>query len=134
MPGDVFLDTNVLIYAIAERDPRSARAEALLGNGGSISIQCLNEFVSVARRKLGMQWREIMEALDAILILCPAPIPITLEIHRLALGIAENYGYAIYDSLVVAAALQAKCKTLYSEDLQHGQVIEGKLTIRTPFP
>ena len=100
MPGDVFFDTNVLIYAIGEHDPRSARAEALLAKGGTISIQCLNEFVSVARRKLGMQWREIVEALDAILILCPSPIPITLEIHQSALRIAEKYGYGIYDSLV----------------------------------
>lgn len=133
MPGDIFFDTNVLIYAIAEHDPRSARAEALLAKGGTISIQGLNEFASVARRKFGMQWSEIAEALDAILILCPSPISITLEIHRRAMEIAQNYRYGIYDAMMAAAALQAKCRTLYSEDLQDGQVIEEKLAIKNPF-
>jgi predicted nucleic acid-binding protein len=133
MPADVFFDTNVLLYAIAENDPRSARAEALLAGGGMIGIQGLNEFVAVARRKLAMSWKDITEALDAIVVLCPSPISVTSELHREALRVAESYGYAIYDALVVAAALKAKCKTLYSEDFQHGQVLDGKLTIQNPF-
>lgn len=133
MLAEVFLDTNVLIYAIAEQDRRGARAEALLASGGRISVQGLNEFVSVARRKMGMSWKDIAEAVEAILVLCPSPIPISLEIHRLARGIAERYGYGMYDALVLAAALQARSKILYSEDFQDGQIIEGKLTIRNPF-
>jgi predicted nucleic acid-binding protein len=138
MPADVFFDTNVLIYAIAERDARSARAEALLLSGGVISIQGLNEFVSVARRKIGMPWEEIEEALDAILVLCPSPVPVTLETHRLAMKLARRYSFSIYDALVAAAALSARCTLLYSEDFQSGQIIDGqiidgKLTIRNPF-
>jgi len=133
MPAKDFLDTNVLIYAVAKNDPRVTQAEALLASGGTISVQSLNEFVSVARRKLGMPWKEIKEFLDLICILCPKPVPISLDTHRLALAIAEKYGYSIYDSLVASAALEAGCKTLYSEGLQDGQIINRQLTVRNPF-
>jgi predicted nucleic acid-binding protein len=129
----VFLDTNVLICAIAQNDPRCLRAEELLLAGGALSVQVLNEFVSVARRKIQMSWPDVTEALSAILELCPSPAPITLESHEAASRLAQKYGYGIYDSLVLAAALQSKCEVLYSEDFQDGQKIEGKLTVRNPF-
>jgi len=80
-----------------------------------------------------MPWKDVTEALDAIRVLCPSPVPVTISTHETALKIAERYGYEIYDALVVAAALEADSATLYSEDLQHAQVINGKLTIRNPF-
>jgi predicted nucleic acid-binding protein len=133
MPGKAFLDTNVLIYAVTQNDARSARAEELLASGGVVSVQILNEFTAVARRKLLMPWVEVEEAVEAFLVLCPSPVPVTLEIHEAARAIAEKLGCNIYDALVVAAALEAGCTTLYSEDFQDGQVIEGKLTVRNPF-
>lgn len=133
MPARDFLDTNVLIYAVAKNDPRAAKAEALLASGGIVSIQSLNEFASVARRKLGMPWKELREFLDLICILCPDPVPISLDTHKVAVAIAEKYGYSIYDALVASAALESGCKTLYSEDLQDGQIINRQLTIRNPF-
>jgi predicted nucleic acid-binding protein len=133
MSGKVFLDTNVLLYAIAENDPRNERARALLAAGGVISVQVLNEFVSVVRRKVQMPWKDVNAALQWIRILCPDPVPLAVEIHEEAVRMAERYAYGIYDSLVVASALEAKCEVLYSEDLQDEQVIEGKLTIRNPF-
>ena len=133
MPGKPFFDTNVLIYAMAENDPRNTRAEELLAYGGMLSVQILNEFVAVARRKILMSWSEVLEALDAFRVLCPSPLPLTIEMHEAALKIAERHGYNIYDALVVVAALQAGCTTLYSEDLQDGQIIDQKLTIRNPF-
>jgi predicted nucleic acid-binding protein len=128
-----FFDTNVLIYAVAKNDPKALKAEALLGRGGIVSIQSLNEFVSVARRKLRMSWKEVKEFLDVIGVLCPKPVPVSLDTHKGAVAIAEKYGYGIYDALVVSAALEAGCKTLYSEDLQDGQIINRQLTIRNPF-
>jgi len=133
MRAEAFFDTNVLVYSLALDNPRSARAEELLAPGGMISVQILNEFVSVARRKLLMSWPEVMEALDAFRVLCPSPLPITVRLHESALKIAERHGFGIYDALVIAAALEAGCATLYSEDFQDGQTIEGKLTIRNPF-
>ena len=133
MPDEAFLDTNVLIYAVAQNDPRSARAEILLAAGGRVSVQVLNEFVSVTRRKMRMPWKDVLDALAAIQVLCPDPTPITIETHEAGLMIAEEYRYEIYDALIAAAALQVGCKTLLSEDLRDGQVIHDKLTIRNPF-
>jgi predicted nucleic acid-binding protein len=133
MPASAFFDTNVLIYAVARDEPRSSQAEQLLASGGILSVQILNEFASVARRKILMSWSDVTEALDAFRVLCPSPLPITVEMHEAALGIAEKHGYNIYDALVVSAALEAGCTTLYSEDLRDGQTIGGRLTIRNPF-
>ena len=71
--------------------------------------------------------------MEAFLVLCPEPLPITMEMHEAARTIAAKHGYSIYDALVIAAALEAGCATLYSEDLRDGQVIDGQLTIRNPF-
>jgi predicted nucleic acid-binding protein len=133
MPVKPFFDTNVLIYSVAQDDPRSTQAEEVLASGGVLSVQVLNEFVSVARRTILMSWSDVTEALDAFRVLCPSPLPITIEMHEAALKIAEKHGYNIYDALVVAAALEAGCATLYSEDLHDGQTIDGQLTIRNPF-
>ncbi len=127
-----FFDTNVILYAFRRDDPGSEIAEALLGRGGIISVQILNEFVAVSRRKLGKNWKEIRHALSIIRILCPDPVPINLETHDRAVQIAERYGYTIFDSLAIAAALQAQARTLLSEDMRDGQKIDG-LVIRNPF-
>lgn len=133
MSDRVFFDTNLLVYAIGQQDARTPTAEALLARGGLISVQVLNELAAVAHRKLRMSWPDITEALEAIRILCPNPVPITVEMHDAALRLAGQYGFHIYDALIVAAALDADCAVLYTEDLQSGQVIDGRLTIQNPF-
>jgi predicted nucleic acid-binding protein len=126
-----FFDTNVLLYAVRPDDPRAERARLLLADGGLISVQALNEFTNVARRKLGQTWDEINEKLGAVRALCEVK-PLTLATHERALALAERYGYQIYDALQLASALENGCSILYTKDLQHGQKIEG-LTIRNPF-
>lgn len=133
MSAKALFDSNVLIYAMVSGDSRRERAQQLLAQGGVISVQVLNEFVAVARRKMRMPWKGVIEALDAVRILFPSPVAITIDTHQEALAIAEKYGYGIYDALVVASALEARCTILYSEDMQDGQVIESQLTIRNPF-
>jgi predicted nucleic acid-binding protein len=128
-----FLDTNVLVYALGARDDRTSVAEALLLAGGVISVQVLNELAAVAHRKLSMSWVDIAAALDAIKVLCPSPTPLTLATHDTALRLAAALRYHMYDALIIAAALDANCTTLYSEDLRADQVIDGRLTIRNPF-
>ena len=132
MPGKLFFDTNVILYAFRQDDIRSQVAEALLSAGGALSVQVLNEFVAVARGKLKKSWEEIRRALDVLRVFCPEPAPLTVETHERAVHIAERYGYSIFDSLIIAAALQAGARTLYSEDMQDGQAIDG-LIIRNPF-
>ena len=133
MTGDrAFFDTNVLIYAFAKDDRRTKIAETLLAGGGVLGVQTLNEFVAVAVRKLAMPWDDVLEALSAIRVLFPSPVPLTVRTLDVALRIARRYGYHIYDSLVIAAALEARCNTLFSEDMKDNQAVEG-LTIRDPF-
>jgi predicted nucleic acid-binding protein len=133
MKGDKpFFDTNVLVYAFAKFDRRAEVAETLLAGGGVVGVQTLNEFVSVAVRKMAMPWAEVLDALKAIRVFCPSPVALTLETHEAALRIMRRYGYHIYDSLVIASALGASCTTLYTEDMRDGQMIGG-LTIRNPF-
>ena len=93
----------------------------------------LNEFVSVVRRKVKMPWDDVRATLQWIRLLCPDVVTVTIETHEKAVGIAERYGYRIYDSLIISSALEAKCGVLYSEDLRDGQVINKQLTIRNPL-
>jgi predicted nucleic acid-binding protein len=131
LPGE-FLDTGVLVYAFTT-DRRAGAAQALLERGCLVSVQGLNEFANVARRRLGMSWRELREALAAIRSLCPAVLPLDLATHDEALRVAERHGHSIFDALMIAAALRAKCGTLWSEDMQDGMVIDGRLRIVDPF-
>jgi len=132
MSGRSFFDTSILIYSISSEEPRAAVAETLLTEGGWISVQVLNEFAAVAQRKLNMSWKRTREALLAIRVLCESPTPLSIETHEAGLEIAARYGYSIYDALILAAALEADCDVLYTEDMQNGEVI-GPLTIRNPF-
>jgi predicted nucleic acid-binding protein len=127
-----FLDSNVLIYAFTS-DARAIRARELLQDRPALSVQSLNEFSNVARRKLGKDWQWLGEAIEAIRIFCPSILPITVDTHSEALRIAERYRYSIYDALVIASALQAKSDTLWSEDMQDGIVIDDRLRIANPF-
>lgn len=93
-PTGEFLDSNVLVYAFTT-DPRAQRAQALLAGGCDISVQGLNEFANVARRKLGMDWAEVREALTTIRTLCRAILPLDLETHRDGLRVAERHQCAV---------------------------------------
>jgi predicted nucleic acid-binding protein len=132
MSGSAFFDTNVFVYAVVQ-DLRSQKAEELIAEGGTVSVQVLYEFADVVRRKARMPWDEVRFAIENIKALCPDPLPITTGTHQEAVAISERYGYRIYDALIVASALEARCAILYSEDMQDGQVIDERLTIRNPF-
>ncbi|OAI08540.1 PIN domain-containing protein [Methylomonas methanica] len=127
-----FIDTNVLLYVFSADTDKADRAEDILQTGAFISVQVLNEFTSVAKRKFKMSYPEIREALQVVKTVCQI-IPLTLEIHEQGLDIAERFSFSMYDSLIVAAALLAGCTPLYSEDLQHGQLIQDQLLIVNPF-
>ena len=131
MPGN-FLDTNVLIYLASADVEKANRAEQLVDKGGVVSIQVLNEIANVGRRKLRMSWSEIHEFLATLRALLTLQ-PLTLDVHDSGLAIAERYGLALYDAMIVAAALHCDCDALWSEDMQHGLVIEDRLRIVNPF-
>src|SRR5664280_823157 len=129
--ADSIFDTNVLLYLLSKDAAKADRAEALLASGGVVSVQVFNEFASVASRKLAMTMPEIREILSTIRTVCIVK-PLDIETHKLGLELAERYGFSIYDGMIVAAAVRAECTTLYTEDLQQGQMI-AKLQIRNPF-
>lgn len=127
-----FFDTNVLLYLFSGDEARADKVEELVIAGGQISVQVLNEFASIALRKLKMSHAEVREALAPIRAVCRVT-PLTEETHELGLQLAERYQLSIYDAMIAASALAADCKTLLSEDMQDGQLIERKLRIRNPF-
>jgi len=127
-----FFDTNIVLYLLSADEIKADRAEALLAGGGTISAQVLNEFASVATRKLNMSWVDIREVLAGVRAVCKVEA-LTEAMHDCGLDLSERYGFALYDAMIVAAALVSDCTTLYTVDLHHGLVIEGKLTIANPF-
>jgi len=126
-----FADSNVLLYCFGP-EPKAELARATLLRAQVVSVQVLNEFANVARRKLGMSVQEIRQA-EADFLVGVEVMPLTQLVHERALSIAERYGFSFYDSLIVAAALNSACTTLYSEDLQHGQIIDSQLQVENPF-
>jgi predicted nucleic acid-binding protein len=130
--ADVFFDTSVLLYLLSGDPAKADRMERLLSGRGVISVQVLNEFAAVALRKLKMPLPEVREILATIQAVC-AVESITVATHDRGLAVYERYGFSFYDSVLVAAALIARARVLYSEDLQHGQVIDGRLRVANPF-
>jgi predicted nucleic acid-binding protein len=130
--NNVFFDTDILLYLVSADEAKADRAAELLEVGGKISVQFLNEFTSVALRKMRMSWPQIHEVLQTVRAVCTVK-PISIETHDLAVSLAERYGFPFYDALIVASALLAGCTRLYSEDMQHQQVIEQQLVIFNPF-
>ncbi|MDE2992224.1 MAG: PIN domain-containing protein [Chloroflexota bacterium] len=137
MSVEDFLDTNVFIYLFDETDPRKRRrAESLVhrsleDGSGCISFQVVQETLNVVTRKLGARPQSARLLLDDVL----APLWLvnpTRTLYARGLGVHAHFGFSYYDSLIVAAALEAGCTRLYSEDLQHGQQVEH-LTIQNPF-
>ena len=125
---DVFFDTNIALYLAGTDAAKADISDGLFRGGGVISVQVLNEFVAVTRRKYKMEWPKVHLALAGLRAACKVE-PLTIETHELGVALA---GRQVYDGLIVAAALLAGCKTLYSEDMHDGLVIEG-LTIRNPY-
>ncbi|MFT4194580.1 PIN domain-containing protein [Ottowia sp.] len=134
-----FFDSNVLVYAFDTRDPRrSSVAQDLLGRAqreqsAVISAQVVQETLNVLVRKLTPR----MNAADARKILDHILVPLwrihpSAALYARGLGIQERYSLSFYDSLIVAAALEGGCTRLLSEDMQHGQQIEG-LRVENPF-
>lgn len=131
MRGD-FFDTNILVYAASAEDLRYQRAEALLASGGTISVQVMNEFVNVARRKMGLDWTSIRHFLGGVRDLSDV-LPLDAAIHDQGLRLAERLKIDVYDAMIVSAALAGGCATLFTEDLHHGLVVDDRLTILNPF-
>ena len=135
-----FLDTNIFVYALLASEPlKKQRAlqlveQALASHQGCISYQVIQEFANVATRKFAQrftpdQCKQFIEAaMQPLNRVASSP-----ELLNAALDLQAETRYSFYDSLVIAAALQAGAEVLYTEDLQHNQLIAGTLRIVNPF-
>jgi predicted nucleic acid-binding protein len=131
MPGS-FFDTNVLLYLASKDSEKADRTERLIADGGTISVQVLNEITNVARRKMRMSWKETHGILAMLRGLLPV-VPVTVETHEAGLALAERYRISTYDAMIAASAILSGCDTLWSEDMQHGMAIDDRLRIVNPF-
>ncbi len=139
LPGLYFLDTNVFVYSFDDSAPEKQKTarqliqDALESQRGIISTQVVQEFLNVAQRKFSTP----LKGTDAHLYLSSVLLPLcqhfpSIHFYDYALLLQAEVGFSLYDTLIVAAALEAGCKTLYSEDLQNGRIIRG-MTILNPF-
>ena len=134
MNDNVFLDTNIFIYLYSEDESKkqSAVLDILERAHCVTSTQVLNEFCSVCLRKLKMPGNEVLQSIEEIRDNCELCY-IDMEVIQKALNLNSKYGYSYYDCLILASALLNGCECVYSEDMQHNQLIEGKLKIVNPF-
>lgn len=135
MPADArlpFYDTNVLLYLLSTEVSLSRRADEFFLVGGTISVQVLNELTNVARKKHQLELTAIRPLLAAIRNAFDV-VSVTEAIHNRGLDLIDRYRFSTYDAMIVAAALECGCDVLLSEDMQHGMVVDGRLTIVNPF-
>ncbi len=130
--SDNFIDTNIIIYSLGDDVDKRQRSIELINNNPVISAQVLNETANVLFKKFSMSVQDI-QAIIMRLSKETTVTPLTEDINYLALKIKDKYRFSFYDSLIIASALNAKCKILFSEDMQHEQVIESRLQIINPF-
>lgn len=134
-----FIDSNVLIYLFDKSNPEKRQIadkicmDAVANRSGVISFQVVQEVLCVISSKLNPPAppAETHDFLSKTLMPLWRIMP-SLELYQRTVDLQTRYRYGFYDSLILSAALEAGCETLFSEDMQPGQQIE-KLTIVNPF-
>ncbi len=130
--GNCFLDSNVIIYSFGVEENKKRIANELLKRKPAISFQVLNEISNVLHKKFRVRVREIKTAID-FLSKTGRVTAIGTKTILHALDIISTHGFSYYDSLIISSALECRCRVLYSEDLNDGQVINSRLKIVHPF-
>jgi len=135
MTGErIFLDTNIMIYAHSAQDLNKKQIvqHFILANKYIISTHVIDEFYNTLDRKLKLPLAEIDRIINLVLDYYPV-VPIHDYTDKAALHLHEKYGYHFFDCLMLASALEYGCNYIITEDMHHGQLIEGSLTILNPF-
>ncbi|MBU3629262.1 PIN domain-containing protein [Polynucleobacter sp. AP-Reno-20A-A9] len=128
----IFFDTNTLLYLLSSDTKKADWITKNLQQSNVISVQVLNEFTSASIRKIKISNSELDEFLDLFTSTFNVR-SLDIDTFETGLMVSRRYGYHHYDSMIIAAALQAGCEKLYSEDMQHRQVIDKRLQIVNPF-
>ena len=129
----VTVDSNIAVYAFADAGRKAKIAADAIGRADFVSVQVLNEFASVASRKQGRSWTEIASKVADIRAAVGRVVSVEASANVDAIGIAERYRLSFYDALMLAVALAGGARTIFSEDMQHGLVIDDTLRIVDPF-
>jgi predicted nucleic acid-binding protein len=148
MSARIFLDTKTLIYILEGREAGAGitltaiereanrKGDITLGlleqNSIIVGVQVFNELCNVVLRR-SFDWVKAQELLATLEALCDEIVPLSLAVHKKGLLLRDKYQLQLFDAMLLAAALAAKCTVFYSEDMQDGQVIEHTLTIKNPF-
>jgi predicted nucleic acid-binding protein len=132
MTARYFADTNIAIYALDADESKRRQALAILRKHPTISTQVVNEFLGVLLGKRKLEQVEAYRLARVLMRQCEV-VSVTPEITEQAMTLGERYRLSHWDSVIVSAALNARCDTLYSEDMQDGQVFENRLTVKNPF-
>jgi predicted nucleic acid-binding protein len=130
-----FIDSNVIIYAYSnsEKAKQQVAREIVKENYTVISTQVLQEMTNTLGRKYKLNYTAIKETLQECIYSNNEVYTNQQQTILRACDIAARYQFSFYDSLIISAALESNCDILYSEDLQHNQLIDGVLTIINPF-
>ncbi len=132
MQDNIFIDSNVILYAFSKNKRKKERAKNIIKNRGNISIQVLNEVSNTLFKKSKLEPTVVKKSIDLLIKYFQVYEVKIYTIYR-ALDLKERYKFSYYDSLIIASAIENGCDILYSEDMQHKQVIDDKLTIINPF-
>ncbi len=132
MKDSIFLDSNILIYSIDKFKSEKVKTIFKSGNIIYISTQVINEFINVCFKKQLLDLQTITETVKRFISTFSLAI-ITEDTIVKALELKNRYKYSFYDSLILSSSVENNCSILYSEDLNHSQKIEEKLTITNPF-
>jgi len=131
--SDFAIDTNILIYNHLQKDEYKRNvARELLAQFPVVSSQVVSEYLNVMKRLLKISKTEILELCYQWMNFCQLK-NVDRNSVKLAQQLVEKYDFQIFDAIIVSAALEANCKILYSEDMQHGMMIEKQLKIVNPF-
>ena len=129
----IALDTNILIYSHDKVDlHKQDIARTLLGLYPLISTQTISEYINVLKRKILIPKYELIDLCLENLNDCTIH-PVSISTLKIAKNIVQRYNLQIFDSIIVASALEANCVTLYSEDMHHGLLVENRMEIINPF-
>jgi predicted nucleic acid-binding protein len=129
----IALDSNILIYNHSlDCEDKRAIARNFFNENPVVSSQVISEYLNVMNRNFKMQKQELIQICSLWLEKCSVQ-PVILSTIKLAQNLVSKYDFQIFDGIIAAAALEADCDILYSEDMQDGQVIENKLKIKNPF-
>lgn len=132
MTARFFADTNVAVYTLDGNEQKRRQALAVMRRHPVISTQVVNEFLNVLMGKSKLERAEAYRLARVLMRRCEV-VSVSPEIAEQAMTLGERYQLGHWDSVIVSAALASGCDTPYSEDMQDGQVFEGRLTVKNPF-